>query len=310
MADELDPGAAALLDRLDAAAIPPAHAVTPETARRLIREAVADQPAPEVATVRDLAVDGPESPISVRAYAPDGDDLPTLAYFHGGGWVRGDLDSHDGFCRRLADAADCLVVAADYRRAPEHPFPAALDDCYAVTDWLADHATALGGDPGRLGVAGDSAGANLAAAVALLARERGGPDIDYQQLLYPVLDYAFDTGSYESYGDGYFLTTEAARYYWDQYLASDVDAHNPLAAPLRASDCSDLPPATVLTAGFDPLRDEGEAYADRLRDAGVQVEYTEFEGQIHGFLLFPGVVDRVETAVRELAEDVQDVLGR
>ncbi|HIG00948.1 MAG TPA: alpha/beta hydrolase, partial [Myxococcales bacterium] len=216
-----------------------------------------------------------------------------------GGFVIGDLDTHDGTCRELAVGAECLVVSVDYRLAPEHPFPAAPEDCYAATAWLAEHCAELGGDPARLAVGGDSAGGNLAAAVALMARERGGPPLAHQLLIYPVTDYGFDTASYRENAEGYMLTRPLMEWFWNHYLADPAQGDNELASPLRAASLAQLPPATVITAEFDPLRDEGEAYAQRLSEAGVKTEMTRYDGVFHGFFGMGAAIDKAKQAVDE-----------
>lgn len=310
-APDLHPEAKTILDEVD---LPPTHALSVSGAREALRDVlVSDDPPDDDLTVRDLSIpgpDGPEMPLDVRAYAPPGDgDRPVLVYFHGGGWVRGDLDTHDGLCRLLAEAADCVVVSVDYRRAPEHPFPAPVRDAYAATAWAAEHAGVVGGDPDRIAVGGDSAGGNLAAAVTLLARERAGPAIDHQVLLYPVTDYDLDTDSYRANAEGYLLSRASMRWYWDRYLDDELDGANPYASPLRAPDCSGLPSATVVTAGYDPLRDEGAAYADRLREAGVEVTHADYPGMVHVFASFPDL-GRARDARETIAADLSSAFDR
>jgi acetyl esterase len=207
-----------------------------------------------------------------------------VVYYHGGGWVLGDLETHDATCRRLANASDCIVVAVDYRLAPEHKFPAAVEDCYAAALWAAENAASLGVDAARVAVAGDSAGGNLAAVVSLLAKQRGGPPLAHQALIYPVTDFDFQRPSYQENAEGYLLTRQAMEWFWRQYLNDDAEGADPLASPLRAPDLRGLPPATVITAEYDPLRDEGEVYAERLAQAGVPTTCVRYLGQIHGFI--------------------------
>ncbi|MFB6296440.1 MAG: alpha/beta hydrolase [Halobacteriales archaeon] len=240
-------------------------------------------------------------------YTPEGEGpFPVLTFYHGGGWVIGTLDTHEPICRALAGAADCVVVSVDYRLAPEHPFPAALEDCYAATRWVSDNAATLHADPDRVAVGGDSAGGNLAAAVAQACRDHGGPELVHQLLVYPVTDHAFDTDSYAENAEGYFLTRADMEWFWDHYLDSRFDGNNPYASPLRARDLGGLPPASVVTAGFDPLRDEGIAYAKRLDAAGVAVEHHHYDGAIHGFFgmlvepEIPQARDAVETTAADL----------
>jgi len=310
-APDLHPEAKTILDEVD---LLPTHGLSVEGARQALRDLlVSDETPDDDLTVRDLSIpgpEGPERPLGVRAYVPPSDDaLPVLVYFHGGGWVRGDLDTHDGLCRLLADVAACVVVSVDYRRAPEHPFPTPVSDAYAATEWAAEYAAVVGGDPDRIAVGGDSAGGNLAAAVTLLARERGGPDIAHQVLLYPVTDYDLDTESYHENAEGYLLSRASMRWYWDRYLDDELDGANPFASPLRAPDLSALPSATVVTAGYDPLRDEGAAYADRLREAGVAVTYANYPGMVHVFASFPDL-DRAQDARETVASDLDAAFGR
>lgn len=259
-----------------------------------IREAsAAMKPPPEklppVGAIEDRSVPGPAGPIPVRIYSPSGSGpFAALVFFHGGGFVIGSLDSHDLTCRSLVNATGYKVISVDYRLAPEHRFPAAPDDCFAATQWVAQNAVSLQIDPRRIGVAGDSAGGNLAAVVALMARDRGGPELFRQVLVYPVADH-FAEGradphpSYAENASGYMLTAQSMDHFWQLYLAQPGDSSNPYASPLRARDLTGLPPALVITAEYDPLRDEGERYAQRLREAGVPVELKRFDGMIHGF---------------------------
>ena len=236
----------------------------------------------------------------VRIYIPEGSGpFPILMWYHGGGWVIGDLESADGPSRHLCVGADCVVVSVDYRLAPETKFPGPAEDCYAATQWVMNNAAAINGDPARVAVGGDSAGGNLAAAVSLMARDRNGPAISFQLLVYPVTERNFSTASYHDNATGYSLTQAGMRWFWDQYLADDADAANPYAAPAQAANLSGLPPALVITAEFDPLRDEGEAYAVLLRNAGVPTQATRYDGMIHGFFAMPAVLDQGRRAVNE-----------
>ena len=263
-------------------------------------------PAEEVAKIEDRTLPGGPR---VRIYNPTGPNpKPALIYFHGGGWVLGAPETIDVPCRRLANASGCVVVSVDYRLAPEHHFPAPLDDCYAATRYVAEHAAELGVDSRRLGVGGDSAGGNLAAAVTLMARDRGGPALAFQLLVYPVTDHAFDTGSYRAFGKDHGLSEAAMRWFWAQYLARPDDGKNPLASPLKA-ELHGLPPALVITAEFDPLRDEGEAYAARLRAAGVHVQLKRYDGQLHGFFQMGGVMDKGKQAIEDAAAALRAALG-
>ncbi len=306
--DELDPQAAALIEGLQAGVSPPSSTLSVATGRRLLDELfTVDDPEP-VDGVTDLEIQGPNGPIPLRIYVPDGEGpLPVLVYLHGGGWVRGSLEAYDGLCRRLANRAGRLVVSVDYRRAPEAPFPAGLEDCYRATEWTATHAADLGGRPDRVAVGGDSAGGNLAAAVTLAARDRNGPQLARQLLIYPAVNPPsvrwFD--SYEENGTGYFLEMESIEWYLEQYLPRESDVGNQYAFPIRARNFSELPPATVLTAGFDPLVDEGAAYVERLTDAGVDVDHLHYGSQIHGFVSLYEQIDEGREAIDELAATLE-----
>jgi acetyl esterase len=235
--------------------------------------------------------------VPVRVYRPsDAAHLPVILYFHGGGWVVCDLDTHDSICRTLCKSHKAVVVSVDYRLAPEHKFPVPLEDCYAATKYVSDHAARLGVDATKLIVAGDSAGGNLACATALLAKQRGGPAIYHQFLIYPVTDYNFDTASYQQLATGYMLTAQGMRWYWQQYAPDETAARSPLASVLQA-DLSDLPPTTILTAGYDPLRDEGKALADKLQAAGIAVRYHCFDDMLHGFVNLVGIVPAADQAL-------------
>jgi acetyl esterase len=303
----LDPQAQAFLDQVATMNLPPLNTMSVEQARQVAAALSEMHGAPEpVGSVDNLVIPGPASEIPIRVYTPEqSGPLPVLVYCHGGGWVVGDLESHDAVCRALANAAGCLVASVEYRLAPEHKFPAAAEDAYAATRWMAENAGQIAGDPQRIAVGGDSAGGNLAAAVALMARDRGGPQLTCQLLIYPLTESACETVSCQENGEGYFLTLEMLRWFWNHYLGSDADRRNPYAAPLRARDLRGLPPALVLTAEFDPLRDEGEAYATRLRAAGVQVQCKRYDGMIHGFFSMGGLLDQARVAMDEVAAGLQ-----
>jgi len=256
----------------------------------------------ELARIDDLEVPGPSGSIPIRVYVPNGDaPLPVVVFFHGGGFFVGSIETHDAVCRELAARAGWIVVSVEYRLAPEHPFPAAIDDCFAVLQWCASEAKSFGGDPTRLAVAGDSAGGNLAAAAALRARDEGGPPLALQALVYPTTDAACDTESMARNGSGYFLTADAMLMSWGLY-APDADARaNPYACPMRAADVAGVAPAVVITAEYDPLVDEGEAYAKRLADAGVAVELTRYDGMIHGFVQMLALTPRASEAIDQVA---------
>jgi acetyl esterase len=258
-------------------------------------------------------VPSPAGAIGVRIYVPAVTPaerkLPGLVFFHGGGWVRGSLNSHDILCRSLANGGGCSVVSVDYRMAPEHTFPAAIDDAVAATRWVAEHAAEIGVDASRLAVGGDSAGGNLAAAVALVLRDAGGPPLVHQLLIYPATNYNFETPSYADNAEGYMLTREAMRFYWRLYLGDASNGDDQRASPLRARDFSRLPPATVMTAEFDPLRDEGRAYAERLQAGGTPVTYRQYAGMVHGFVTSAGVLDVGKEAVRDACGELRSAFA-
>jgi acetyl esterase len=312
----LDEDAARVLELVRLSGRPPFEAVTPAEARALFLAGrdVFSPPPPPVAEVRDLAIRGPEgTPLPVRLYrgAPGGDakPLPTLVFFHGGGWVVGDLDSHDPMCRHLARAAGCAVVAVDYRLAPEHKFPAAVDDCLAATRWVAESGAALGLDRDRIAIGGDSAGGNLAAVVSLALRERGAPKLCAQLLLYPALDFSLKQGSHQRFAEGYLLTEATMRWFANAYLRPSDDIADWRLSPLRAADLAGLPPAYVLTAGCDPLCDEGIAFVERLRQAGVAVAHRHCADQIHGFLLMGKIVRAATPALDDIAAALRQYFG-
>jgi acetyl esterase len=309
----LDPQARDYLDRLAASGAPPVNELPVEEARRTTEEAAAELfgPADPVGSVVDRAIPGPGGAIRLRIYAPAGTarPLPALAYFHGGGWVIGSLDTHDGVCRSLAARTPCVVVAVDYRLAPEHRFPAAVDDTWAATAWVAEHAASIGADPARIAVGGDSAGGTLAAVTALRARDRG-LELALQLLVYPVTDHSFETASYSECATGYGLTLEAMRWFWGHYLGPDGDGSHPEASPLRAAHLTGLAPALVITAELDPLRDEGEAYARRLERAGIPVALTRYEGMLHGFYRWAAITDRTQDALDESASVLRAAFRR
>lgn len=307
----LDPQVRKMLDDMKALGIKPNHQLTVQEARENMLARVssyAGEPI-EVATVEDRFIPGPGGELMIRLYRPDrAGTLPALIYFHGGGWVIGSVETHDHVCRALANDAGCLVASVEYRRAPEHKFPAALEDAYAATEWLLANAGELGVDPARVAIGGDSAGANLATAVCLKARDEGGPRLAFQVLWYPVTDYNFDTPSYLENAEGLQLWRQDMIWFWNLYLPDPSAADNPLASVLRAPDLSGLPPALIITAEYDPLRDEGESYGARLRDAGVQVELLRYEGMIHGFISRAAILDMGKHALALTSEALRKAL--
>ena len=307
----VDPQARALLDQVTAMGAPALHTLPVAEARQAIAAMSALQGTPEpIAQVENRRIPGPAGELPIRIYTPAGSaPLPVLVYFHGGGWVIGNLETHDGTCRTLANGAGCVVASVDYRLAPEHRFPAAVEDAYAATAWVSSHASALNGDAARVAVGGDSAGGNLAAVVALMARDRGAPRLAYQLLVYPVIDAACDTASYRDNAEGYFLTRDMMLWFWGHYLGGDSNRRHPYHSPLRADHLSGLPPAFVITAEFDPLRDEGEAYAERLRAAGVPVQLTRYSGMVHGFFGLGAVLDQAKVAMAEVTASLREAFA-
>ena len=305
----LDPQAIAVIRYLAELGHPSLDKVPAAEARRLYREtrAALRPPAPALPVVGDLNAEGTAGSIPLRLYRPSNGVLPALIYFHGGGWVLGDLDTHDAVCRQLAVQAGVVVIAVDYRLAPEHPFPAAVDDCYSATAWISANAVALGVDNTRLAVGGDSAGGGLATVVTLMARS-GGPSLKYQVLVYPVTDLRAQTESYSKYADGYLLTRNMMRWFIAQYAQTADDVRDWRASPLLAPSVDGVPPAIIITAGMDPLRDDGEAYARRLEEAGVGVEYLCLGGMIHGFLTMGGKIDTANRAVSYVASALRQRL--
>ncbi len=296
----LDPIVRGLLDYMATLNAPAFETLTPQEARKVLFSQPGE-PEP-CARVENRTVPGPKGDVPVRVYTPAGEaPFPVLVYAHGGGWVIGDLESHDSICRSLTNAAACVTVAVDYGLAPEHKFPEPVEEAYAATAYVASHASEFGADASRLAIGGDSAGGNIAAAVALIARERGGPSIVSQSLIYPVTNLDFTTDSYRDNASGYFLTASTMRWFWGHYLRDASDGAHEYASPLRAADCSALPPTLVITAEYDPLRDEGEAYAARLRDAGVETVLHRYDGMTHGFVGLAALVPQGRVAIDEVA---------
>ena len=304
----LDPQARALLDLIEQRGVPPTHTLTPDEARRFYRERrFFTQPdAPEVGHVRDLQAEGPHGTIPMRLYMPlvpapgcEG-RLPLLVYYHGGGWTIGDLDTHDVLCRQLANGSGCAVIAVDYRLGPEHRFPAAVEDSIAALRWVRANAATLGVDARRIAVGGDSAGGNLAAVVAIDARnteDADGPQLAFQLLIYPATDMRCLAASHVTNGQGYLLTSDTIRYFHDHYIDDRKHDLDWRASPLLHEDLAGLPPAFVLTAGYDPLRDEGLMYAQRLSEVGTRATCVCFPRQIHGFITMGRVIDEANAAV-------------
>jgi acetyl esterase len=309
----LDPQVKQLLDFLATSNLPSFHTLPPVESRAFYKERrFATQPEPQpVAAVADLAVPGPAANIPVRSYRPQGASantvLPALMYYHGGGHTIGDLDTHDTLCRELCNRSGIAVFSVDYRLGPEHKFPAAVDDSFAALQWVAHHAEKLSINPGKIAVGGDSAGGNLAAVMALMARDHGGPAIALQLLIYPATDLRFLSASHKTNGQGYLLTTDIIDYFTACYLNNDADRLDWHASPALAGNHSGLPPALVMTAGYDPLRDEGRGYADLLRASGNQVEYIDYPGQIHGFITMGKVIGQANEAVALCADRLKSI---
>ncbi|MBO6556200.1 MAG: alpha/beta hydrolase [Pseudomonadales bacterium] len=302
----LDPAYQAMLKQLAAADGPSMVEVPPEQAREMYRVMQSVLPHHEVKMTEDADADG----VPVRIYRATEDKVPCVVFFHGGGWVIGDLDTHDSVCRQLANESGYTVVAVHYRLAPEHPFPASVDDCYSALRWIQNHADDLNIDGDRIAVAGDSAGGNLAAAVSIKARDEGTGGISFQLLIYPVTDFNFDTASYSENAEGYLLTIDSMRWFWNHYVGHDESLGlHPLASPMRADDLSGLPPALIMTAEFDPLRDEGEAYGERLKEAGVKTDVQRYEGLIHGFFGQTDMTEGAREAMSSAAFALKEVLG-
>ena len=318
MAETPHPQVQEFLEWLNDQPTPPTHATSVESARERMGRLFGSEDDPEpVGGVDEFAIRGPDSSIPVRLYHPTDDQAagdgpnPLLVYFHGGGHMLGDLDATDGVCRALVNESDAAVLSVDYRLTPEHRFPAGLMDCYAAVEWAAEYAGEVAADPGRIAVGGASAGGNLAAAVSLFARDHGGPEIAHQLLIYPAvrspIQPEFD--SIRENAEGYLLERESMLYFRENYLRFPTDARNEYAYPLLADDLSGLPSATVITAGFDPLHDEGQAYADALESAGVDVTYRDYEDQIHGFTSLLGVLDGARESIAFLGEQLREEFG-
>lgn len=309
----LDPQVQVVLEGMAAMGLSPFEEMTPAQARDTARGfAPLMGPPEDVDAVEELSAPGPAGPVPVRLYRPLGSGdgpLPVVVYFHGGGYTFGDVGMFDANNRYLANRAGCVVAAVTYRLAPEHPYPAAVEDAWAATKWVAENATSIGADPARVAVGGDSAGGALATVVARMARDRGGPPICFQLLVFPVTDCSFDTPSHKENGEGYLLTRSLMEWFWGNYLGPGNDGTDPDISPLRARDLSGLPPALVITAEFDPLRDEGEAYAARLAEAKVDVDVHRYDGQVHVFTWLSAVVDAGRAALDEGAAALRRAFG-
>lgn len=308
----LDTHVKALLDQMAAMGAPKFSEIGPQAARAAMRLSIFRTNDEPIGAVEDRSFEGPRGRVGVRVYTPlnaRAPLLPGMVFFHGGGFVIGDLETHDGLCRTLANESGCRIVSVDYRLAPEHPFPAAVEDCFAATEFVAAAAAELGIDAARIAVGGDSAGGNLAAVSALLAREKKGPKLGFQLLIYPVTQLGGpDTPSMRENAKGYFLEKSSMEWFTRLYCPDLSHRTDPRLSPLLARDVSGLPPAYVITAGFDPLRDEGKAYADKLDAAGVPVTYVNYPGMIHGFFSLRGVIPKAREAIAAAAAALRAVL--
>lgn len=310
----LDPHVKGLLDMLAASGRPKVWQLTPAEARQafLALAQATDAKDVPIGRIENGELPGPAGPLPFRSYTPAAavaGPLAGLVYFHGGGFVIGSLDTYDGLCRMLANESGCRVISVDYRLAPEHKFPAAVEDAYAATKWVAQHAATLGIDPNRIAVGGDSAGGNLAAVVCQLAKKAGGPKLALQILFCAPTDITAETESRLAFAEGYFLETASMRWFGDQYYLPDADRRDPRISPLHAADVAGLPPAHIHTAGFDPLRDEGKAYADRLERSGVTVRYTCHEGMIHHFYAMAGAIPYARSAMKTAGAAIKTALA-
>jgi acetyl esterase len=305
----LHPQAQAIIDMLEAAGFGSLSADSDPAQVREQFAAMRIDPTIELAEVEDRTVPGPDGDLPVRVYRPSkGATLPALVYYHGGGWVIGGIETHDGTCRELAEAVGCTVVSVDYRLAPEHKFPAQVDDCFAALVWVRDHADELSIDRDRIAVAGDSAGGHLAAVTAIHARDAGIP-LTFQLLIYPAIEYEFESRAMEDNAEGYFLTREDMRWFYGHLLPDPSVGTDWRVSPRFADNHAGLPPAFVVTAEYDPLRDQGKAYADALEAAGVPTTYRNYEGVFHGFFSMTMLLDTAKDAVRDAAEALRDAFG-
>lgn len=310
----LDPQLQLLLRLMAKAGLPPVESMPASAARTFFSATatlLAEQPA-QMARVINRTIPGADFEVPVRIYVPQTgrSPHPVLIYYHGGGWTVGDLETHDALARKLAQEAECIVVAVDYRMGPENRFPAAMEDALATFLWVAEHAGEFGGDPSRIAVGGDSAGGNLAAVVAQQTLSAGKRSPDFQLLIYPVTDLGAEAESYETFADGFYLTRSLMRWFAGNYIEYPAQRLDPRASPLRAESFGGLAPAFVVTAGFDPLRDEGKAYAEQLLEAGVDVEYRNYDSLLHGFISMTGVVREARHAFDEVVAALRTGLGQ
>ena len=307
----VDPAAQRFLDGMAQAPARDMGVVTPAEMRAgYDMLAALGRPAAEPPSTEDTSIPGPAGDIPVRIYRPQAGGVhPVVVFLHGGGFTIGSIASHDPLCQQIAAGVPAVVVSVDYRLAPEHKFPAAVEDCWAAVQWVADHAAELGGDPARVAAAGDSAGGNLAAVCAIRARDAGGPALAFQLLIYPTTDATGSFPSIQENGKGYFLTEETMRWFQDNYLSPDDDRRHPDASPYFVEDLNGLAPAFVVTAEYDPLRDEGEAYAQRLVEAGVPTKVKRYDGMIHAFFQLDAAIPAAADAITDSIEALRQALG-
>jgi acetyl esterase/lipase len=303
----LDPLVKAFLDQMALQPTPKMWELPPALAREAMdamMQLVGPKDVP-IGKVLNRAIPAEHGEIPIRVYSPvaaGAEPMPTMVFFHGGGWVIGNLDTHDGLCRILANESRCRIVAVDYRLSPEHKFPAAVEDAFAAVVWIEANASNIGVDANRLAVGGDSAGGALAIAVTQMAKEKGGPKLAFQMLLFPVTQIGEQTGSLREFGEGYFLEAATLNWFYGHYLADGADKNDPRVSPLKAADLSGLPPAYVMVAGFDPLHDEGVAYAEKLRGAGVAVTLDDYPDLVHDFILMQTVLPQAQEALAVAAK--------
>ena len=304
----LDPQAKALLDSAEQSGASPFNAYPAAEARAIYDQAselVKGTP-PNPFSIEELSIPGLAGNIPIWIYRPnDSESLPLLIYFHGGGYTIGSLKSHDNVCRALCVKSGCIVASVDYRLAPENKYPAAVEDAWSATKWLSQNTESIGVDIKKIAVGGDSAGGNLAAVVSLLAKESGSPQIAFQLLIYPCTDMTCSFDSHKTFGKGYRLTNELITWFYNHYFSADDDIKHWKASPLNADDLSGLPPALVISAGFDTLQDENRAYAEKLMQAGITVKHSHYEGMIHGFITMPGALDKAKEATNECAAELK-----
>ena len=305
----LDPQAKALLKSMEESGSPPLNTLPPAEARVAYdkgSELFRGNP-PDPHSIETIKIPNRDGGITAWVYKPkESKNLPTLVFFHGGGFVIGSLKSHDTVCRSLCVQTQCLVISVDYRLAPEHKYPAALDDAWTATTWIAENIERLGGNSNNLAVGGDSAGGCLAASVSLLAKKTGAPSICKQLLIYPCTDMTARFDSHRTFGEGYRLTTELLEWFYNHYFDDEEDIAHWKASPLNAENFENLPSTFILSAGFDPLQDEAKAYADKLKNAGVRVKHSHYKGMMHGFITMPGVIDKAKEAITECAEELKE----